>query len=870
MGLFYTQSAADARQKKKGPVEVPVHLMKQQGCLACPLSEFDAKRNAPKLEPAPSSAARPLVYVVLPSPTEEEDRAAATGSDAIYDVLRAMLRASQLDKADVRYGYAVRCRALGDTRPGVREVTCCSKYLEEDIERSEPQLVIGVGDLPLRWATQATTGDAVWRGRYVPLRVRSHSCWYFQVQSAEYVAAKQRRREYDTEVLKVFRHDIKSAVARIETLPRAVVVTPEEAMRGVRWVEGKGEMDFDEVAYFLESALTTPRVGIDIETSALRPYGAEACLATCSVSTGRETLAFPVDHPNGWPPKLRRAINVLLYDFIVQSHEKVAHNLQFELEWFSVKYGAHIARATTWGDSMAAAHTLDERFGALNLGACTLQRFGFNVKALSNIDTSRIMQYPLAKVLPYNGMDSKWCLLSLEDYLDELQREPRLMQEYERKISLAPTLVRSQVRGIHVDLDFATQQLSVLNEERQRALRLLSHAVEVKKFEALKGRPFSPTSDDDVVVLVRDVMRRDEGQLEDGRYSCDESVLSSIPIEAGIAPAQVLALRAANKLAGTYIEPLLNQDPDKGKVLVYPDGLLHTIYNAMVAETGRLSSEDPNNQNWPKRKRKEIRGVIVTPDGTFVFVAVDYGQIEARVVGMVSGDKNLVDALWTDFDIHMHWAERVTQRYPSVKDWIVATFDVDWDAKGMKTLRQEMKNKWVFPQFFGASWRSCAANLHLPDDVARDMQTEFWDQFAGVKRWQNRTVQAYEKNLYVETLTGRRRRGALSLNQIINTPIQGTAADIVTDAMTRLSVDSEVLDRPQLQPPLNVHDDLTFYIPKVTLERDVEHIAFQMCNCPFDFVNVPLLVEVSVSRHRWSGLEEVGVYRSDVLGIHKR
>lgn len=870
-GLFYEQSAADARKQRQAPRDAPVHLMREQGCFACPLSSVDSRCKTPKI--APEGGVRPVVYVLLPFPTETEDASGQAGSDPIYDVLKSVLRSKDISKQEVRYGYTARCLPVEGKAVGTREITCCSKYLEQDIQDTQPAIVIGVGDAPLRWATKRMdANDSAWRGRKMPLRVGSHSFWYYHLQDAAYVDRIQSKKRYDSEVLQVFKDDARKALsACFNGLPRPNVVTPEEAMWGVSFVEGKGELDYDTTADFLELALREREVGIDIETSALRPYGHGALIATCSVSTGAETLAFPVDHPAGWPVNMRRRIRALLYDFLVMSHKKIAHNLPFELEWFSSYYGPQIGRATEWGDSMAAMHSLDERFGgALNLGATTLQRFGFDVKALSDVDAKRIMQYPLAKVLPYNALDAKYCRAAYLDVLPELENTPALLWEYERKVRLTPTLVRSQHMGLDVDLDYARDQQKALQTELEAARLLLSRAVEVKAFELKAKRPFSPTSDDDVVVLVRDVMGRDEGAREDGRYSCDEGVLESIPREAGIAPRQILAVRGASKLLSTYIEPLLNTDPERGKVLLYPDGKLHTVYNSMVAETGRLSSEDPNNQNWPKRKRKEIRGAVVASDERHVLAALDYGQIEARVIGMCSEDRNLVDALWTDFDIHGHWATRFVERYPPIKDWVVSTFEVDWDAKGHKTLRQEAKNKWVFPQFFGSSWKSCARNLHLPDDVAQELMREFWDQFPDVKKWQERTLEKYRKVLYVETLTGRRRRGTLSLNQVINTPIQGTAADIVTDAMDRLSVISEVEDLPYLQPPLNVHDDLTFNLPKVGLVETVERIAYEMCASRFDFINVPILVEASISKHRWNELEEVGIYRSDVLGIHRR
>ena len=283
----------------------------------------------------------------------------------------------------------------------------------------------------------------------------------------------------------------------------------------------------------------------------------------------------------------------------------------------------------------------------------------------------------------------------------------------------------------------------------------------------------------------------------------------------------------------------------------------------MTAVTGRLAGEDPNPQNWPKRKHREVRGVVAV-DGTRWVLAADYGQIEFRVAGMASGDDNLVKYSWTAYDVHKAWAERIVKRYGPIKDQIAKEFGVDWDEKGLKTLRQEAKNKWVFPMIFGSAARSCARNLNIPEDVADTLAEEFWDEFPGVKRWHKETLKFYEKHLYVETLGGNRRRGPMSPNEIINHPIQGTAAEIVCEGMAALSERALIEENYDIDPMLNVHDDLSFDPRDENLDATIDIIVREMCKHRFDYINVPLVVEVSIGP-RWSELEEVGVYRSDVL-----
>lgn len=869
MGFFFEQSAADARSASRTGTArvVPIHLMQEQGCLACPQNEVDRRRNTPRMKPSGSD--RPRVYVLDNVPTAEEDEHDAHLLGDAGDLVLAAIPRKW--RQDIRVAHAVRCHPTSGT-VGAREVVCCSKYTNEDIEAARPDVILGLGELPLRWALGDGAQDSVWRGRMWPVRVGHHVCWYYHVQSPHYIARIQKDRKFDSEQLVAFRKDIARLFDSI--LPELSWPPPyvdeRDRMKDLECISGNGAMDLEHVEQWLHEALREPQVGVDIETSALRPYGTESVIATVSIATPRRSLAFPIHHPEGWQgsSSLRREVQGIVGEFLMQSNAKVCHNLSFEQEWFGFTYGKELLRRTEWDDSMAAAHTLDERPGALNLGAVTTLRFGFNVKKLSTVDVTAIMRVPLSKVLPYNALDSLWSLRALQSMWPTLEADDALMREYLRKIRLTPTLVRAQLRGVPVDLEYAAKMQETLVEEVATAKRLLARSREVLKFEERFGRTFQVT-DDDVVALLRDVMGRDEGKRDGGRYSGDEATLSNIPPSAGIAPQQILAYRAANKLLGTYITPLLNTDKAKGTVLLHDDGLLHTNYNLMVAVTGRLSSDDPNLQNYPKRKRREVRGVIVAPPGHGI-AAFDYGQLEARVIAMASEDRALVDAMWTSYDIHAFWAERFVHHYGEIKDWIVSEFDVDWDEKGMKTLRQEAKNKWVFPMFFGSSHRSCAKSLHVPEDVAEAIAEEFWDTFDGVKRWQKRLVAKYERDFYVETLGGRRRRGPMTLNEIINTPIQGTGADIVTDAQNKCSEYADVNMIEWIEPPINVHDDLSFLIPEDIIEEQTPRIARIMCDCRFSYVNVPIVVEAGRAAKHWHEVKEVAVYRSDEFGFHTR
>ena len=268
------------------------------------------------------------------------------------------------------------------------------------------------------------------------------------------------------------------------------------------------------------------------------------------------------------------------------------------------------------------------------------------------------------------------------------------------------------------------------------------------------------------------------------------------------------------------------------------------------------NSDSPNLQNFPKRdaETKEVRSSIVAPPGCVV-LAFDYGQIEARVIAMFTKDKAFCKALWDRYDVHGDWAERIARDYPQR----IGGEQNLTDKEAMKTFRTDIKNQWTFPLFFGAQLESAAGYLNIPISVLRKHYREFWKEFEGVALWQEQQIKFYREHGYTETLTGRRRRGPMTINQILNSPVQGTAAEIVLDAMSRLSETND----PELQPEIQVHDDFVFLrVPEERVDVIAEKIIDIMLAVPFDWVNVPISVEMSCGSNL-ADLKEVGMYASD-------
>lgn len=859
MGFFGNELRETARSKAparaKAPargVHIPIQAMQQLGCKACP--RRDSRCHTPRMEPTGPQSAE--VLVLWPTPTATDDKAGEMASGQTGEVVRDYLRQHGIK---AQHMAAVRCHEI--EAPAVNETECCRGYGVEHIRQFKPRVIVGVGDAPLAWATGYTSGNAMaFRGRKFPVNIGGHVCWFVCVAQPYFKRGTQGKRRSEHEI--ALDHDL-AAVRQLLDSNRSPWVAPQPYDKGVELITGAEPGDMQRLEDALNWAAVQPLCAVDYETNGFRPHMENPLIWCASFGTYERAVSFCMDDPRGWGTEGRmRQVRGLWGEFLLFSNTKVVHNLGMELEWTEFFWGKKALFHTQWEDTMIMAYVLDGRAGTKALEVQTLLEFGFNLKAQSTVDFRDWLRTPVLQGLRYNGMDGKWTHRLAGALTDELH-EQGMHDIYEGRRRLAPVLTAAAAKGVPVDREFADSYDKELEEVTRKVERELGNCPEVRQYERKFGR-FSPSNPDNVLKLLRDVCDRDEVKREDRdgnvKWTTDEEALGAIPDKEVPSASLVLRHRAVEKLRGTYLEPIRS-----GRVISPHDNRIHTRFTSTRAITGRLASDDPNLQNIPTRtpEGRRIRHAIMAElDGWIA--ALDYGQIEARVIGMASEDDNLMRYQWSDYDIHGHWAKRITEEYPKVKDWIVKTFSVDWEEKGHKTLRQETKNKWVFPQFFGSAARSCAASLHIPEDVADKLAKEFWDEFKGVRRWQTWLMKFFEKHLYVETLDGFRRRGPMSLNEIINHPIQGTAARIVTAAMTELGELAVEEDDEELQSNLNIHDDLSHWLADPTLGPKLQRIAAVMCRPRFKWITVPIIVEAKVGP-RWDQLEEVAVFRSDVI-----
>ncbi len=857
MSLFFVEHLSEAPKKKKGAVAITT--LHQLECKGCPLNK--AKVYNPKIDPSGSD--NPEIYILGEAPDEDDDVKGEHWVGIGGELLKRILRKRWVNKC--RFNNCVRTRPVESDTVNFLMTECCRPSVIKDIEETKPKAVFGFGNIPLNWVL----GEGAitrWRGRRLPVKIGNHVCWFFPFAHPNSLISMRRKykgsdKEYLSDKEYIFKSDVKHALGELLVLPKPHVPDKEEVFAGVECVWGaNGDRDVRKVLRYLKRFGEYPEVGIDYETSSdetirdvyrlVRPYGKGTKILSIAISAYDETIAFGVEHPEvKWTRKQKAKIFEAFKHFMLKTKTiKVAHNLAFEMEWAIVRWGLDYLRKPRWGDTMAQAYLLDQRPGMLNLDILTWLHFGFRLKTFSSIDIANLDEEPIEDVLQYNGGDAKW-EIKLYHKQKEILINRGLIKVYNEQVRRTSTIVMMQYLGLPIQQKTIEIYQKDFGDEIEDIDLSIKELPEITKFVKKYGS-FNPASTKDCTRLFKNELKLDAGKRNTPTgYSTDDSVLTDVDLEIA---QLILKRRELVKVKSTYIDSLATD----GKFL-WPDGLAHPSINTLLTSTRRTSSDSPNEQNFPKKRNRYVRSIIEAPLGHFFF-SVDFGQIEARVIAMATKDKNFCKALWEGYDVHMEWAERICHRYPRIVGG--KRFIKDKDV--MKDMRQKAKNLFVFPSFFGAQPPSISEDLKIPIEDVQKLLKDFWRTFSGVQAWQKKIKLDYREYGYVELLTGFRRYGPLDGSQIINTPIQGTASDIVVDAMNRLSEYAMENDDIKMHPRLIIHDDLSFFLPKKRFDEMAGFIVDEMLKINFSFINVPLTVEASMGPN-WFDLKEIGTFSSN-------
>ena len=526
----------------------------------------------------------------------------------------------------------------------------------------------------------------------------------------------------------------------------------------------------------------------DTETTNIDVYSAELVGASFAIKA-HEAWYLPMPAEREACQKKLELLRPLFED---ESILKIGQNLKYDISMLA-QYGIHVKGKLF--DTMLAHYLIEpeQRHNMDYLAEVYLNYLTIPIEDL--IGKGRMQktmrEVPVELVKEYAAEDADITLQLYEKLLPLLKENGVEKLFYEIEMPLVPVLSRMEANGVKID----TENLQLISEEFGGEI----HKIEEQIYQAA-GTPFNIASPKQLGEILFERLRIDEKakKTKTGQYATGEDVLQKLSHKHPIIQ-MILDYRSLTKLKSTYLDAL--------PALVNPkDGLIHTSYNQAVTATGRLSSNNPNLQNIPVRteKGREIRRAFVPRSPQYTLLAADYSQIELRIIAHLSQDPAMVADFNLGHDIHAATAAKV--------------FHVPMEQV---TKEQRSRAKAVnFGIIYGMSAFGLAERMELSRSEAADIIRKYFEEYAGIKEYMNRSIALARERGYAETILGRRRylrdiNGANSVvrgfaeRNAINAPIQGSSADMIKIAMIGIHQELERL-KMQSKMILQVHDELVF------------------------------------------------------------
>ena len=488
--------------------------------------------------------------------------------------------------------------------------------------------------------------------------------------------------------------------------------------------------------------------------------------------------------------------------FADESITWIGQNIKYDLlvlKWYGVEFAGPVY------DTMLA-HYVFEPDGRRSMDQLSAQFLGYEPVSITELIGKKgktqgtMRDVEIEKVKEYAGEDAD-ITLQLKRRFEPLVKQKdveKVLNEVEQP--LVKVLAAMEFEGIKVDEGFLNDYSKELDRDARQA---------EEKVYAQAGVKFNLASPKQLGEVLFEKLKLDTSakKTKTGQYQTGEDVLQKLAVKGHEIADNILAFRQLTKLKSTYVDALpLLINPKTGRV--------HTTYGQAVAVTGRLASNNPNLQNIPVRteRGREIRKAFIARDSNHILLSADYSQIELRIVASISGDPNMCEAFKTGKDIHTATAAKV---------YGVAESEVT------KEMRYKAKSV-NFGIIYGQGAFGLADNLGISRTEAKEIIDNYKREFNGIQKYMDDTVNYAREHGYVQTLMGRKRwlrdinsanftvRGFAERNAI-NSPIQGTAADMIKLAMIKVH---EAFKQHQFKSRmiLQVHDELVFDVLREELD----------------------------------------------------
>jgi DNA polymerase I len=544
--------------------------------------------------------------------------------------------------------------------------------------------------------------------------------------------------------------------------------------------------------------ITQPEICFDTETTSIDANEAELVGMSFSYKPGEAYyVPCPADQPA--TKKILQQFGTL---FNKDSITWIGQNIKYDLlmlKWYGVEL-----KGNTF-DTMLA-HYVIEPEGKRSMDLLSTKYLGYEPVHIEELigkkgkTQGNMRDVEFEKIKDYAAEDADITLQLKNVFLPQLKTKEVEKVFYEVENPLVKVLTDMEFEGIRIDEEFLRSYSKELD-------------IEAKKSEesvyAQAGVRFNLASPKQLGEVLFDKLKLDPSakKTKTGQYQTGEDVLLKLAAKGNQICDDILSFRELTKLKSTYVDALPEMINKK-------TGRIHTSYAQAVAVTGRLSSNNPNLQNIPIRteKGREIRKAFIPRDKDHLLVSADYSQIELRIVAGISGDINMCDAFRTGKDIHTATAAKV--------------FNVE-EKDVTKEMRYKAKSV-NFGIIYGQGAFGLAENLGISRTEAKEIIENYKKQFPNIQQYMDNTINFAREHGYVETLMGRKRwlrdinsanftvRGFAERNAI-NSPIQGTAADMIKLAMIKIHHEFKK-NNFKSRMLLQVHDELVFDAHKDEIE----------------------------------------------------
>ena len=593
------------------------------------------------------------------------------------------------------------------------------------------------------------------------------------------------------------------------------------------------ETVFDEMSLsrIIEMIKEAGELSVDLETDSKLAINARIVGFSLCTAPGR-AFYVPVGHTGIMEVekqiKPETALEMLKPVLESGDIKKIGQNIKYDMLVLK-NHGVNLKGINF--DTMLAAHLLDASRQSYKLDELSKTELGHRMISYDDVtgkgkSRKNFAEVDIETATRYSCEDSDVALVLSKKFLETLGKEGLLDLYRENVLALLPVLCDMEFTGISVD----TSGLGEMSEEFREDL----HSIEAGIYEKT-GESFNINSTKQLREVLFEKLRLPaRKKTAKGAFSTDSEVLRDLSTKHEV-PRLILRHRFLSKLKSTYVDQLPR--------LINPaTGRIHTSFNPAGTSTGRLSSSDPNLQNIPIKTKdgKRIRKSFVAKDGCAILSA-DYSQIEIRLLAHFSEDPTLLDALRNDKDVHTTTACEI---FNAQEEEITSE---------MRNLAKTIN----FGIIYGISAFGLSKQLGTTVSVSKDYIDRYFDRYSHVKAYMRSSVEEARSRGYTETLIGRRRpipelasrnrmeRGR-GEREAINTPIQGSAADIINLAMIRIF---KRLEEGNFHSKmiLQVHDELLFEVEKTELRELQTHIKNDMENA-WD-LRVPLKVEIRAAEN---------------------